>query len=95
MRKVVFKLSMPNKGSWNGKWSGSGRNYIITKNLTDERLSFLGLDKKEQSWFYFFGDGWTACINARILDKGERLKKSNGFYGYEWMVSNIICDNEI
>ena len=26
---VCFELSMPNVGSWNGKWSGEDRRYII------------------------------------------------------------------
>jgi hypothetical protein len=50
MNKVVFKLSMPNRGSWNGGWSGERRNYIIKKSLTDKKCNELGVTVgKEQS----------------------------------------------
>ena len=28
---VVFELTMPGVGSWNGRWSGEGRYYAILK----------------------------------------------------------------
>lgn len=90
MKRVLFILSMPNCNSWNGKWSGSGNNYTITKNIKDDTARRLGLDKGEKSWYHNFGDGWTACVKGKILKKGERVKKSAGFCGYDWMVSNII-----
>jgi len=94
MKRVVFRLSMPNNNSWDGKWSGSGRNYTITKNLSENTIKFLELEKGEQKWYHNFGDGWTACITARIVSKGERLPKSAGFCGYNWMVTNILCYNQ-
>ena len=30
---LSFELSMPNIGSWNGKWTGSERVYAIIKNF--------------------------------------------------------------
>ena len=96
MKRIEFRLSMPNRGSWNGGWSGSEKNYTITKNITDKKAEFLGFNKeKSQSWHYHFGDGWSACISGRIMDRDERKKKSDGFCGYNWMVDEIIWYNEI
>lgn len=90
MKRVLFKLSIPGNNSWNGKWSGDGGNYTITKSVTDKRAKELGLsDNCEKDWYHNFGDGWTACITGRVLSKGERVAKSRGFYGYDWMVKNI------
>ena len=41
-------------------------------------------------WTHRWDDGWCAGICARVVPKGERLKKSAGFSGYDWMVANII-----
>ena len=90
MKRVLFKLSMPNNNAWNGKWLGEGNNYTITKSVTDKKAIELGLtDGKESRWYHSFGDGWTACITGKVLTKGERAKKSAGFCGYGWMVTNI------
>lgn len=93
--RVEFKLSMPCNNAWNGKWTGASKNYSRVKTMTDKKCSFLGLDKNNQSWSYSFGDGWVARVSARIVPRGERVKKSDGFYGYDWMIESIIYYNEI
>ena len=94
---LEFKLSMPNVGSWNGKWSCEGEYFakIITfrgkKNI--ERAKEM---LKEGSYFYDFGDGWGACVSIRQVDSREASKlrrKTQGFRGYDWMVDSII-DND-
>ena len=96
MIKVEFRLSMPNVNTWNWRWTGEGRNYTITKNLTNKKAIFLGLDKvKNTSWHYHWSDGWSACVTATVIPKGERVRKSDGFCGYNWMVDEIIWYNEI
>ena len=92
MRTVEFSLSMPSNNAWNGRWTGEGRGYYIFKNLTDKKCEELELPN---SWYHNFGDGWCACIKSRILDKGEKKRKSVGFCGYEWMVSDIMCYGKI
>jgi hypothetical protein len=94
MKRILFTLSMPNSGSWNGKWSGEGRAYCKTKTITDKRAGELGiLEDNERNWYHHWSDGWTACISGRILKKGERAPKSAGFCGYDWMVTNIWLYN--
>lgn len=90
MKRVEFKLSMPGRSSWNGKWSGEGQNYTIVRTLTDKTAAKLLDEKGTGYWSHAFGDGWVAGVDARTLVKGERAKKSDGFCGYEWMVENII-----
>ena len=91
MKRIEFRLSMPNVGSWNGRWSGEGRNYTIVRKISDSWVSKLLSGKNSASWSHRWGDGWSAHISARIVPVGERLKKSDGFYGYDWMVSNILA----
>ena len=86
MKRVEFRLSMPSVGSWNGRWSGEGRNYVIVRTLPDEQARVL--DKG--SWFYRWDDGWGASVRARVMERGERVRKSDGFSGYDWMVRNIL-----
>ena len=87
MKRVEFKLSMPSRGSWNGGWSGAEKNYTIVKRLTDATADAL---LSKGSWFHRLDDSWCAQVSAREIRKGERLKKSDGFSGYDWMVVNII-----
>jgi hypothetical protein len=85
--KMEFRLSMPGVSSWNGRWSGEDRNYTIVRSLDAADLAVIG---DRRSWSYAFGDGWVARVDARELQPRERPKKSDGFCGYDWMVSNIL-----
>ena len=89
---IVFELTMPRRGSWNGKWSGADRRYIRCR-------SELGFSKKTLSelvnkdYFYSWNDGWTACVSVHKTDSrtaNKLLKQSAGFCGYDWMISSII-----
>lgn len=91
MERVEFRLTMPNNNSWNGKWTGDEKNYTIKKNLSNKAVERLLGDKESDNWYHNFGDGWGANVEATIIPKGQRLKKSDGFCGYDWMVSNIMC----
>ncbi len=90
---VVFELSMPNCGSWNGKWSGEGRKYIRIRKNCQVPKEVIGKD-----FYYHLDDGWTACVsvskvNCKESQKLERI--SAGFCGYEWMIESIIKNKEI
>jgi hypothetical protein len=90
MNRVEFRLTMPGKNSWNGKWTGEDKIYVIYKTLTKKKVEELGLTTTAKSFGYSWDDGWKADVRTRILEKGEKKKKSAGFCGYDWMVSNII-----
>ena len=84
--RVEFKLTMPNRGSWDNKWSGESRNYTLVQNLDDDRASQLD----GRSLSYGWSDGWRAEVSARVVPEGEALKPSHGFHGYDWMIASIL-----
>lgn len=95
---VVFELTMPNSGSWNGAWSGEGRGHYYFKDFPPVSFEKKYKEKVIGSWYYSWDDGWTACITSRVIDGQElrRLRKNNcGFCGYEWMVRSILATGEI
>lgn len=91
---LSFTLSMPNIGSWNGKWSGSNNLYARVVNFgsgkkAEEKAKEI-LDKGY--YHYNFGDGWSAGITVRKVDAKEANKirrASQGFCGYDWMIRSI------
>lgn len=93
---IAFTLSMPNVGSWNGKWTGAGQVRAIIVNIGSKKRAKQIIDNS--SYSYNFGDGWRASINAEKVDAKEarRLRKASvGFCGYEWMIDSIRADLEI
>lgn len=95
MLTVIFDLSMPNNNSWNGKWSGESNRHCITKRLPDKKAEELD----GESFYYNFGDGWGASVSCKISSDAAETRKakkeSNGFCGYDWMVSEILSHGEI
>ena len=94
---LCFELSMPNCGSWNGRWSQEKDIHVITK--TDRDIGKKRIQELDgKSFFYRWDDGWTACVSCRIINAKEsaKLRKMNrGFCGYDWMVKSIILYDEI
>lgn len=94
--KLGFFLTMPKNNSWNGKWSGEGQVYAILENVGRSKLSIEAATKIASSgpYYYSFGDGWTAKVEARLVTERkelERIRKLNkGFCGYNWMVNSIL-----
>jgi hypothetical protein len=95
---VCFELTMPNVGSWNGKWTGADKRYYLFKTLRKSLgMAFMKLEDR-RSWHYNFGDGWGANVSAVIVtsaEKKRRAKLSKGFCGYEWMVDSILKHDTI
>jgi len=86
---LAFTLSMPNVGSWDGKWSSSKKLFCIIKRL--EKNKEAELDGRK--FYYNFGDGWGASISVKKIDSkqaGVLRRKSSGFCGYNWMINSII-----
>ncbi len=95
--RIIFELTMPNVGSWNGKWSGENGKYTISKNITKSNFKqkewqkkfYNKLEKGENlNYYYNFGDGWSANIEVRKAKPREKV--TNKFYGYEWMAQSIL-----
>lgn len=90
---VVFKLTMPNRNTWNGKWTGD--EMIFARRRKDREVPKEVIGK---SFFYYLDDGWTACVSVDKMDCKEAnkiIKKSSGFCGYDWMIESIIRYGEI
>lgn len=90
--KLLFVLTMPNVGSWNGKWTSESVVHAISKNAKDLP------DCKEDNYYYSFGDGWGASVELKKVTAKEAstfMKKSKGFCGYDWMVDSILLYGEI
>lgn len=97
--RVEFRLAMPGRNSWNGKWSGEGRNHAIVRELSGDQVAKLfdvapesfDLLKCRSSWTHRWSDGWMAEVIARVVPVTEALRKSDGFNGYDWMIDNILA----
>ena len=92
---IIFELTFPNRGSWNGKWSGEKDRHIIVK-----KDSQVPKDRIGKTYSYDFGDGWVASISVKKMNGNNseyrQLKKQNvGFCGYDWMIDSIIVYDEI
>ena len=97
---LCFTLSMPNIGSWNGKWSGEGLLYAKVVSFgRDKNTSNKAKEILEKGYYsYNFGDGWRAGVSVKEVDVKEAAKirrKSCGFCGYDWMIDSIKDNNRI
>lgn len=90
---LVFELTIPGIGSWNGKWSGEGKYYAIVRTgiRSKERVA-RAKQITGRSFYYRWDDGWAANVHVREIDAREARqcrRKSQGFVGYDWMVNSI------
>ena len=93
---AIFKLSMPNRGSWNGGWSGESDKYVKYRQLPLKGNSNV---KDGSSHYYNFGDAWGASVSVMIVDgvkaKNQAIKGSKGFCSYDWMIDSILKHGKI
>lgn len=90
---IIFKLTMPNCGSWNGQWTGQNNLYARVYRNCDVPKEVVGKD-----FYYSWDDGWTACVSVNKVDYKDSqkiMKNSRGFCGYDWMIASIIRNGEI
>ena len=90
---IIFTLSMPNRGSWNGRWSGENRVYARIFHNNDVPKDIIGKD-----FYSNWDDGCCARVSVTKVDSKEAAKirkKSAGFCGYDWMIRSIIKNGEI
>jgi len=101
MKYLAFKLSMPSRGSWNGKWSGENDLFcrvVRVSEVTWEKRKDFYEELPEKYLSYNFGDGWVAQVDVEIVDKKTAKtykKKSKGFYCYDWMIKSILEEGKI
>ena len=85
---IVFELTMPGVGSWNGKWTGADKRYIRTRRECD-----VPKEVWDKSFYYRWDDGWKACVTVMKMPVKYAYtmeKQSSGFCGYDWMINSII-----
>jgi hypothetical protein len=84
---------MPNRGSWNGRWSGEDKLYVVTRTFRGESIEKAKEILAKGYYHYSWDDGWGVGITVEEVDSKEAAKlrrKSAGFCGYDWMVKTII-----
>lgn len=92
--KICFELSMPNRGSWNGRWSGEENLYAKVLNFSNSKSGNATANKilEHKSYYHRWDDGWGASISVRKVEGKESAsikRRSRGFCGYDWMIDNI------
>lgn len=97
---LCFELSMPNRNSWNGKWSGENDFYAKVVNFgKGKKRNDRAKEVLDKRYFYYsFGDGWAASVSVKKIESKESSKirrKSKGFCGYDWMIDSIVSNLEI
>ena len=57
MKTIAFILSMPNVGSWDGKWSAAKDVHCIIKTLKNQDVDklFDKMPRQERNFYYNFG----------------------------------------
>lgn len=100
MKLIEFNLTMPNRGSWNNKWSGDGQLFSIVKEFTDKQFKDYNIKAllDRRNFTYNWDDGWSANVCVKLITKEESKyikKHSQGFYGYNWMIDSILKYGEI
>lgn len=90
---LSFELTMPNSGSWNGRWSGASYAYYKHRTVSKKDGTEILGESGSKSWYYNFGDGWGANVSVQQVssaEKNKRTRVSKGFAGYEWMIDEIL-----
>ena len=75
---IIFELTMPNRGSWNGKWSQENNRHIIIKNERYFPKDIINNILEKRDFYYRWDDGWTACVSVSKINykDANKLKKT-------------------
>lgn len=92
---LSFELTMPQRGSTDGKWGGDNRRHIIINNLTFFTVWKILKGDSTKDFLYNFGDGWLAQVKVTKLDSTKKIPRSTNFCGYAWMIDSIITNGYI
>ena len=67
MKLISYELTMPNVGSWNGKWTGSENKYYVVEKIDDKTAAKLMNGAKENPIYEgFFERRLVGCSNPKI-----------------------------
>lgn len=94
----AFILTMPDCGSWNGKWSGNDKFYARVRSVPKGEVESKHLAGTPICFRYRWKDNWEAKVEVRHVSspEGRQIRKvSLGFFGYEWMIDSILEFGEI
>lgn len=89
---VAFILTMPSKGSWDGKWTGDAYVHARTKQRLKGRKNLFPT-LTEGSHYYRWSDGWAAVVKVKFVSAKEAKelnRESRGFAGYDHFIDEII-----
>lgn len=95
---LLFELTMPNRGSWNGRWSGESKRHLLVRRLSDTKANVEKATKLQGSHYYRWDDGWGANVSVSVIEGRTAAywrKQSDGFYGYDWMVDSLLTHGKI
>jgi hypothetical protein len=95
---LSFHLTMPNKGSWNQKWTSENNLYIKFRNLSKKEAENILQNKDHRDFYYGWPDGWGANVRVEktsSVEKQKLEKKSAGFCNYDWMIDSILENGKI
>jgi len=95
---LAFRLFMPGRSSWDGKWSGDTKFFAVTRSVPVALAEKVLQGSPNTSYGYNFGDGWVANVGVSKIDGREKRqidRKSKGFCGYNWMVDSILDKQRI
>lgn len=95
---LSFTLTMPNRGSWNGKWSGEDNLYAKCITVSAKQGKIILNSEISRNFFYSWNDGWSVNIEVEKITSSKKKKienNSKGFCGYDWMIDSIISYDSI
>ena len=89
---------MPNRGSWNGRWSGESTRHLLLRHLSNTKANIHKAEKLQGGRYYRWNDGWGANVNVSLIEGKTAAywrKQSDGFCGYDWMVDSLLQHGKI
>ena len=101
---ISFEYHTTQIGSWDKKWSGSGKVFAKLKTISKEqkekleKMGFAIQKGKSHSFHYDFQDGWACNVTMTVGTKKEFqsiMRQSQGFLGYDWMIQDILENGQI
>lgn len=95
---LSFEITMPNVGSWNGKWTEAKNAHFAFRNYPKKEAERLMQGKEHRNFYYNFGDGWGANVKMKPILSSEMKKierVNSGFMGYDWMIDSIVKNDNI